>query len=156
MNNNIRRIVVTFDFEANLFPFLINFIKRLPNLTTLQVDARILEETPLPYKITTKIRNLSIRANYDINLAELEFLLQIGPVKRFHLQIRLAEVMSNSAKPFDFVRLAQTLKSCQTLQHVELRVWLNHERPDIEQIRALSPWFITFDWEYMNYHSRNS
>ncbi|CAF1153461.1 unnamed protein product [Didymodactylos carnosus] len=155
-NNIIRRIVVTFDYEANLFPLLISFIKRLPNLTTLRVDARKLEETALPCKITTKIRTLSINANYDINLDEIEFLLQIGPVKRFYLQIGTADYRNSGEKPFDFVRLAQILRSCQTLQHVELRVWLNHEGPDIEQIRALSPWLATIDLEYMRYHDRYS
>lgn len=155
INNTLRQVEVTLNYEANLFPLLISFIKRLPNLTTLHVSTNKLEETVLPSKIATKIRILSLNVDFDIDLDEIEFLLQISPVKRFNLQIGIGERWDNGAKPFDFVRLAHILRNCQILRHVQLRVWLHDEQLNIEEIRALSPWFTTLNLEYMHYHRRN-
>jgi hypothetical protein len=97
---------------------------------------------------------LSIWIEWE-TIEEIEFLLQISPIKRFYLEIGSEGIWDGSARPFNFVRLAQILNSCQTIKHVELRVWLHREQFDIEEIRQLSPWFTTLDLEY-GYQKRKS
>ena len=154
INTNIRRIGVSFDYEANSFASLINFIKRLPNLTTLRVKTNKFKDTSPPPRISTKIRNISVWLENQGTLDEIDFLLEISPVKRLYLEIG-SEGIYGDAAPCDFLRLAQVLNGCQTLKHVELRVWLCGEKSDIEQIRQLSPWFTTLDLAY-GYQRRKS
>jgi hypothetical protein len=147
INTFIRRIVVCSYYGANSFALLIDFIKRLLNLTTLRVKTHEFEKTSPPSSITTKIRNLSIWIQNQTTLEEIEFLLEINPVKRFYVETG-AECITGGFKSCDFVRLAQILNNCQTLKHVELRVWRLDKKFDIEQIRQLSPWFTILDLEY--------
>jgi hypothetical protein len=121
INTIIRRLVICGDYGYNSFASLIDVIKRLANLTTLRIKTRDFEKTSPPFHITTKIRNLSIWIERE-TIEEIEFLLQISPIKRFYLEIGSEGIWSGSAKPFNFVRLAQILNNCQTLKHVELRV----------------------------------
>lgn len=155
-NNIIRRIVVHFNSEAKQFSLFINFIKRLPNLTTLRVVTDFFYKLSVPSMITTQIRNLSIWALQSINIDEIEFLLHMGPVKRFYFQLGSDRRMNSSNNLSIFTGLAQVLNNCETLEHVELRVWLqDDETPNIEQIRSLSPWFTTLDLAY-GYQGRKS
>ncbi|CAF0856775.1 unnamed protein product [Adineta steineri] len=148
INTIIRRIVISFDFKANSIPLLINFIKRLPNLFTLRVKTYKFEKTSLPSSIITRIRNMSIWLENETTLDEIEFLLQIGPVEQFYLEIGSEKIIGDSAKPCDFVRLAQIINNCQTLKLVQLRVWRLDKQFNIKQIHKLSPWFTTLDLEY--------
>ena len=148
INAIIRRIVVSLEYQDNSLSILINFLKRLPNLTTLRVNTDSFRETSLPSSIKTKIRNMSVWLEDETTLDEIEFLLQIGPVERLYLEIGSEGISGGSVKPCDFLRLAQVIDHCQTLRHVELRVWRLDEQFSIEQIRRLSPWFETVDLEY--------
>jgi hypothetical protein len=155
INTIIRHIVITCDYGASSLILLTNFIKRLPNLITLRVEIRRFEETSPPSNITTKIRNMSIWLVNQTTLDEIEFLLQISCVTRLYLEIGSERLSDGSDKPCDFVLLAQILNSCQTLKHVELRVWRIAKQFNIEQIRQLSPWFASLDLAY-TYQRRKS
>jgi hypothetical protein len=90
---------------------------------------------------------LSIWVERETTLKEMEFLLQISPVKRLYLEIG-SDTLTGGFMPCNFVRLAQILNDCPTLKHVELRVWRLDEQFNIEQIRQLSPWLATLDLKY--------
>lgn len=154
INTIIRRISVCTNFKRDSFTLLINLIQRLPNLTTLRVKAHDFKSTSLPSKITTKIRNLSVWNECNATLEEIEFLLQVSPVKRLYLEIG-SECITGPFKSCDFIQLAQILNNCQTLKHVELRVWRLDRKFDLTQIRQLSPWFTALDLEY-GYENRKS
>jgi len=153
VNPIIRRVVVGFEYDANSFPILIGFIKRLPNLTTLRFMTRSFKKASLPSRIITKIRNMSIWLEAEITLDEIEVLLQISPVKRLYLEIGSEGTYGYPA--CNLVQLAQIINNCETLKHVELRVWDHYKKFDVEKTRQLSPWFTTLDLEY-GYEKRKS
>ncbi|CAF1559976.1 unnamed protein product, partial [Adineta ricciae] len=140
-NTMIQHVGFSHQLKLPFAPF-ITFISRLPNLISLRANVAEFTRAVPPPQITTKIRHMSIFLQQKTTLDEIEFLVQISPIKRLYLEIGSEGYWYGpESKLCDFVRLAKILNNCQTLVEVEVVGWYFNGHVNIPEVCQLSQWF---------------
>ena len=141
-NSIIHHIGITTSHSSTSATALLKFINRFPNLVSLRCKVDQFTATSEPSSVLTKIHKMRLQVVDKDAFHQIEVLLKSSPVTRIYLEIGAMGYWHGYLEANALVRLAQILNTCQSLTHVDLRIWNVSDKINIEEIRQLSRWFV--------------